>query len=257
MALGLGHDLNNILQSIFIASQLLQEVVEDESSRALVQSIRASAIRGAALVGDVLAFARGRSTDRSPTALQPVVADAANVAILTFPGGIQVQARLDPDLWPVRASANQLYGVLINLLANARDALPNGGKIQLESANVRLGSDQLGGLRLEPGRHVVLRVSDNGTGIVESLRERIFEPFFTTKSTQSGTGIGLWQARHIVRDHGGDIRVTSEVGLGTIFEVFLPCEPRKDSPAAPAIDPAFAPDSFGALPGASAANHRS
>ncbi len=228
VALGLGHDLNNILQHVFTASQLLREIATDTASRELVQSIRASAARGATLVTHMLAFARGRAVERECINLQPVVEEVVAAAALSFPKNIQFQLRCESALWDAPANSGQIYGILLNLLVNSRDALPDGGKIQVETANVRLGREQIGNRKLQPGRHIVLRVSDTGRGIPPEIRERIFDLFFTTKSASCGTGLGLAQARDIARNHGGDISVTSETGLGSVFEVFLPCEPRLD-----------------------------
>jgi CheY-like chemotaxis protein len=136
---------------------------------------------------------------------------------------VELETRLDPDLGPVRADPTQIDQVILNLAVNARDAMPHGGRLTLETRNARVDTPLSSvGMAIDPGPYSVLEVSDTGTGMDAAVRERLFEPFFTTKEKGKGTGLGLATAYGIIRQTGGDIACESEPGRGTTFRIYLP-----------------------------------
>jgi CheY-like chemotaxis protein len=136
---------------------------------------------------------------------------------------VEIQSNIERELWPVHGDATQLYQVFMNLVVNARDAMPNGGRLQMEARNAEI-DDNYARMQphAKPGRYIVVSVADTGTGIPSGLISKIFEPFFTTKETGKGTGLGLSTAMGIVRAHGGFLTVYSELGKGTCFKVYIP-----------------------------------
>jgi PAS domain S-box-containing protein len=238
LASGIAHDLNNVLAPIIMGAPLLRDSAKDETARSLLGLIEASAQRGADIVRQVLTFARG--TEGQRVSLQPeyLVRDVARLINETFPKNIQVEDESTAGVWPVEVDATQLQQALMNLCINARDAMPDGGKLTLAVANTTvdkaLAAKSLGG---KPGPHVCLRVTDTGTGIPPEIAERIFEPFFTTKGLGKGTGLGLSTVRGIARSHGGFVRLDSEVGQGTTFELYLPALPSALALAPPGSEP--------------------
>ena len=223
LASGIAHDLNNVLAPIIIGAPLLREMIKDQTGRHLLKTMETSAQRGAAIVRQVLTFARGVEGER--VALQPrhLLREMEKLAAETFPKGIRVESDMAADLWSVLGDATQLHQALLNLCVNARDAMPRGGVITLEAANIvlsRESAEKIPGA--QPGSFVCLRVTDTGTGIPPEIEAKIFEPFFTTKGVGKGTGLGLSTVLGIVRSHGGFVRVASKVGQGTTFELYLP-----------------------------------
>src|SRR5216683_8320103 len=185
--------------------------------------IKGSAERGAELVKQVLSFASGIAG--RPVAVQPkhLIREMANIARETFPKSIRFRFEIANDLWMLLGDPTQLHQVLLNLCVNARDAMPTGGELTIAAENVLVGAslpsiDQ----DAKPGPHVVIKVTDTGTGIPTEIRKRIFDPFFTTKEVGKGTGLGLSTTLGIVKSHGGFISVYSEQGRGTTFKIFLP-----------------------------------
>ena len=198
-------------------------MIKDQTGRHLLKTMETSAQRGAAIVRQVLTFARGVEGER--VALQPrhLLREMEKLAAETFPKGIRVESDMAADLWSVLGDATQLHQALLNLCVNARDAMPRGGVITLEAANIvlsRESAEKIPGA--QPGSFVCLRVTDTGTGIPPEIEAKIFEPFFTTKGVGKGTGLGLSTVLGIVRSHGGFVRVASKVGQGTTFELYLP-----------------------------------
>ena len=227
LAGGVAHDFNNVLTAIKSFSELVAiELPEGSPLREDVKEITAAADRAAALTRHLLAFSRRQM-------LQPVVLDLNRVVegvtkLLARLIGVEVHCEtiLAPGLGHVLADPGQLEQVVINLAVNARDAMPNGGTLTLETANVSVDqrhASRLSGVEAaEPGEYVVLTVSDSGHGMDPAVRARIFEPFFTTKETGKGTGLGLSTVYGIVRQSGGYVSVYSEVGRGTTFRIYLP-----------------------------------
>ncbi len=228
LAGGMAHDLNNALAPILMGTQLLRRKATDDETRDLLGLMETSTHRGADMVRQVLLFARGRGGESERIHLGALVQELENMVHETFPKNIAVTAFLPDDLWPVLGNPTQLHQVLLNLSVNARDAMPEGGKLSIVADNVELTEAEAVAIpEGKPGEFVSLLVSDTGTGMPPEVRAKIFEPFFTTKGEGEGkgTGIGLATVLRIVRAHGGFLRVESEAGQGTAFEVFLPRAP--------------------------------
>ena len=198
----------------------------EAADKPLLETIEKSAIHGAALIKQVLLFARGAEGEHSPMQLRHVIVDMEKLLRETLPRSIQIRARMDKDLWLVKGDATQLNQVLMNLCINARDALPNGGSIEISATNF-LPDDAFWVVHPEfaRGPALLLTVSDTGTGIPQNVLERIWDPFFTTKEVGKGTGLGLSTVLGIVKGHGGAVNVHSQPDVGTRFEIFLPALP--------------------------------
>lgn len=223
LASGLAHDLNNILSPVLLAPPILREVISDASVLGIIDSIETSARRGADIIRQLLAFGRGAEARRAPLMLRSIVKEMVTLIGETFPKNIESHAETPQDVLLVNGDATQLHQLLMNLCVNARDAMPQGGRltIRLEKATVDAETAQ-GHPGVKPGPHAVLSVSDTGTGIPPEHLDHIFDPFFTTKPIGEGTGLGLSTAIGIVRSHQGFIDVQSRVGAGTTFRVYLP-----------------------------------
>jgi two-component system, cell cycle sensor histidine kinase and response regulator CckA len=223
LAGGMAHDLNNALAPILMGVQLLRRKSSDPEARNLLELMETSTHRGADMVRQVLLFARGRGGDFERLEFGPIIKELEKMVRETFPKNIVVDSYLPGDLWAVRGNPTQLHQVLLNLCVNARDAMPNGGKLSLIADNVGLNKEEAGTIEEgHAGEFVSVLVSDTGTGMPPEVRAKIFEPFFTTKGEGKGTGIGLSTVLRIVKAHEGFLRVESEPGEGTTFEIFLP-----------------------------------
>jgi PAS domain S-box-containing protein len=223
LASGLAHDLNNVLTPIILSIELLDGSVQDERIRDRLSTISTAAVRGANIVKQVLTFARGVDGERSIIRPAQVLKEVAQLARETFPRQIEVVLATRTETANVEADVTQLHRVLLNLAINARDAMPNGGKLTLGICNSAVGANRAKVLgRIDPGDFVEISVSDTGTGISRDVLEHLFEPFYTTKPRGRGTGLGLSSAYGIVRSHGGAIEVQTDVGKGTTFRVLLP-----------------------------------
>jgi PAS domain S-box-containing protein len=226
LASGIAHDLNNILAPILMCAPLLQAEDSRERRREIIQTIEASANRAAGIIRQLLSFARGKEGQRGPVQVRHLIREMAKIARETFPRNIQVQDACAGDLWLVTADPTQIHQVLLNLCVNARDAMPNGGRLILRASNVILDEQFTNQHReASAGPHLRLEVQDTGTGIPESLQGHIFELFFTTKGEREGTGLGLTTVKGIVMDHKGFIDFTTVPGKGTTFTVHLPAAP--------------------------------
>ncbi|MEO8450054.1 MAG: PAS domain S-box protein [Gemmatimonadota bacterium] len=223
LAGGIAHDLNNVLTPILLSVETLKEMVTTEEGLGFLTTVEASARRGAALVQQVLSFARGVEGQRITVNPLHLIRDLLKVMRETFPKFIDVRLRSTRDLWTVTGDPTQIHQVFLNLCVNARDAMPNGGILTVGLENVVLdGSYAAINIDARPGTYVMVKVVDTGTGIAPEIRDRIFEPFFTTKEVGKGTGLGLSTTLAIVKSHGGFIDLSSEVGAGTTFKVYLP-----------------------------------
>jgi PAS domain S-box-containing protein len=223
LAGGIAHDLNNVLAPILMGAPLLRQMVTDPTARALLKTMESCAQRGAAIVRQVLTFARGVEGERVPLQPRHLLSEMEGLAAETFPKSIRVESDAAADLWPVLGDATQLQQALLNLCINARDAMPGGGVLTLEAANIVLSKEAAEKIPdAQPGSYACLRVTDTGTGIPPEIEAKIFEPFFTTKGAGKGTGLGLSTVLGIARSHGGFIRVVTKVGQGTTFELYLP-----------------------------------
>jgi PAS domain S-box-containing protein len=223
LASGVAHDLNNILAPILMSASVLREDLSPDQRSAILDNIETSAQRGADMVRQVLTFARGAEGERY--LVQPVhlIKEITKIAQQTFPKSIEVREWYSPGSWVIEGVPAQLHQVLLNLCVNARDAMPDGGELALSVENLTVDEQyaaMMPGVR--PGPHIVIQVSDTGSGIPGEILDKIFDPFFTTKEMGKGTGLGLSTVVGIVKSHGGFITVYSEVGRGTNFKVFLP-----------------------------------
>ncbi|MBF2063166.1 MAG: PAS domain S-box protein [Calothrix sp. C42_A2020_038] len=230
LASGIAHDLNNILTPILAVSQLLPLKLAniDERSQELLKMQEASAKRAVMLVKQILSFARG--SDSKKTTIQPkhLILEIDKIARGTFPKSIQIETLICDDLATIFADASQLHQILINLIVNARDAMPNGGKLTITGDNFYV-DESYAKMHIEAkvGSYIVLTIADTGVGIAQQHLEKIFEPFFTTKELGNGTGLGLSTTIGIIKNHGGFINVSSELGKGSRFQVYLPTSQEK------------------------------
>ncbi|HEY1086236.1 MAG TPA: ATP-binding protein, partial [Archangium sp.] len=237
LAGGVAHDFNNILSVIISLSDVEQQELEPSSPlREDLQEINKAGLRAASLTRQLLLFSRQQIFEPTVIDLQELLASmdkmlrrliGADVELVTVTGG---------DHARVLADAGSLEQVVMNLVVNARDAMPNGGRLTIETSDVMVDdafARQHVGLTVGP--HVMLAVSDTGTGMDKATQGRVFEPFFTTKEKGKGTGLGLSTVFGIVRKFGGAVWLYSEPGVGTTFKVYLP---RVDAPAVPVIKPA-------------------
>jgi PAS domain S-box-containing protein len=234
LAGGIAHDFNNILQVVMGYAELLQaDKKEDNPDLADLGRIRDAAKRGADLVKRLLTVSRKVEPEFRPTNLNQLVDNLEKLLTRTIPRTITIQQRLQDGLRFVNADPAQIEQVLLNLAINARDAMPDGGTLTIETANVELDQEYCDThLDVTPGRHVLLTVSDSGFGIDKQTLARIFEPFFTTKEAGEGTGLGLAMVYSIVKQHGGQITCYSEPGRGTTFKIYLPAiETKTELPA--------------------------
>jgi len=226
LAGGVAHDLNNVLTPVLMTAQLLQLNPLPPDSQRMLEIIEASAKRGADMVRQILAFARGRDGEQSVVQLTHLIKEMDKFLRETLPKSIRVVTHLETQLPPVKADATQVHQALLNLCVNARDAMPEGGQISIRAGRVTLEQAlAMRGLEAAPGDHVVITVSDTGTGIPEEIVERIFEPFFTTKAAGKGTGLGLATVVKVMKSHRGVVEVKSQPGQGTAFQLYFPAVP--------------------------------
>jgi PAS domain S-box-containing protein len=223
LAGGIAHDLNNVLTPIVMSIGLLSDKETDPDRLDLLSTLETSARRGADMVLQVLSFARGVEGRRDRVEIAELLRDVERIINDTFLKNIDVRTCIRDDLWAVSGDPTQLHQVLLNLCVNARDAMPDGGRLTLSAENVT--EDKAfarANIDAKPGPYVLLRVQDSGTGIPPEIVDRIFEPFFTTKDVSNGTGLGLSTSLAIVKSHGGFVLVDSPPGAGTTFSVYVP-----------------------------------
>ena len=223
LAGGIAHDLNNALTPILVSASFLKSRSDDEAVLQVVNNIENSANRAAKMVKQVLTFARGVEGERVPLNPKQLIAEIQRIAEETFLKQITIETDIADELQAVIGDATQVHQVLLNLCVNARDAMPNGGKLTLAARNVQVDENYTRmHVDAKPGSYVLISVSDTGTGIPPEIREKIFEPFFTTKEFGKGTGLGLSTVIAIVKSHAGFLNLYSESGKGTRFDVYLP-----------------------------------
>jgi two-component system cell cycle sensor histidine kinase/response regulator CckA len=224
LAGGIAHDFNNLLTGILSFSDLaLQEVRPGDPIRSDIEQIRHAGQRAAALTRQLLAFSRRQILQPKVLSLNGVVDDLSGMLRRLLGNGLSLEIVADPGLWYVMADPGQLEQVLVNLIVNARDATPKGGRVTITTANCRVtpeGPERAGGVR--PGTYATLSVVDTGIGMDIATQARIFEPFFTTKETGAGPGLGLSSVYGIVEQSGGHITVESAPGRGSTFTIYLP-----------------------------------
>ncbi|HEY9812869.1 MAG TPA: response regulator [Candidatus Sericytochromatia bacterium] len=223
LAGGIAHDLNNVLTPILMAVQLLETKLNDSQSQQWLQILENNVNRGADLIKQVLSFAKGISGERTTIQISHLIQEIKQLASETFPKSIRINTNIKSDLKTVLGDATQLHQVLLNLVVNARDAMPQGGVLKIEANNIYIDEHYARvNIDSKVGDYILISVSDTGIGIERNILERIFEPFFTTKELGKGTGLGLSTVVGIVKSHGGFINVYSEVGKGTEFRIYLP-----------------------------------
>jgi two-component system, cell cycle sensor histidine kinase and response regulator CckA len=224
LAGGMAHEFNNYLGIVLGYSELLlEEASTTEGLRRNVAEIKAATQRAASVTRQLLALSRRQVLEPKVLDVNAVVWETHKLLRRLIPGNIDLVPVLEPNLQPVKVDPAQIQQILINLVVNARDAMPQGGKVVIETANVELDEEYAGRhIEVQPGRYVMLAVSDNGSGIDEQTKARIFEPFFTTKQEGKGTGLGLSTVYGIVRQSGGHIAVESALREGTRFRIYLP-----------------------------------
>ena len=243
LAGGIAHDFNNLLTGILSYSDLvLQELRPDDPIRADLEQIRHAGQRAAALTRQLLAFSRRQVLQPRVLSLNASVTELDSLLHRLLGADITLETELDPGLWYVLADPGQLEQVLVNLVVNARDAMPDGGVVTVTTAPAELSDDQARRFgSIVPGPCAILTVSDTGSGMDEETRLRVFEPFFTTKPVGKGTGLGLSMVYGIVEQHGGAITVESSPGHGTTFRIYLPrvadvlSEPEGHAKAGPTV----------------------
>jgi PAS domain S-box-containing protein len=221
---GIAHDFNNLLVAILGYSDLLEmELPQESELRDFVQQIKISGERAAALVGQLLAFSRKQVMQPKVIELNKVIADLEKMLLPLLGEDINFGSQLHKGPLYIKADPGQLEQVVVNLATNARDAMPQGGSLVVETRLVQL-DDHGGheGLKLNPGPYALVLVSDSGQGIDPAHLDKIFDPFFTTKAVDKGTGLGLSTVHGIIKQSHGDIVVRSELGSGTVFKVYLP-----------------------------------
>jgi hypothetical protein len=227
LAGGVAHDFNNVLTAILgYADLLMDEFTEDDPRRADLQEIRRAADRAAGLTRQLLAFSRKQVMQPRILNLNDIIMGVETLLARLVTNDILISVRPSPDLWRVRADPGQIEQVLMNLAANARDAMPHGGRLLLETANVTVTEvDDVHRPGLKPGDYVALTVTDTGEGMAEEVRAHVFEPFFTTKEQGKGTGLGLATVYGIVKQTEGAVYVENHQGQGARFVIYLPRVP--------------------------------
>ena len=234
LAGGVAHDFNNLLTVIIGNCEfLLMRHQAGDPSFKEINEVHQNALRAAALVSQLLAFSRKQTMQPKALVLGDVIGELAQMLRRLVGEGIALNVERDSDLWTVHADEAQLSNAIINLVVNARDAMPSGGTVVIKTVNQTVNKlSALGTAIMPPGDYVRIEVSDTGTGMSQEIQSKIFDPFFTTKPVGQGTGLGLATVYGIVKQTGGVITVDSEVGKGTSFNIYLP-RLRADTNAAP------------------------
>lgn len=222
LAGGIAHDLNNILSPILMGSELLKNYCGETEALSVVENIQSSSQRGADLVKHILSFARGVKGEAGMLNIKPLIQEIVKLLRDTLPKSIQFQVHLADDLYPVVCNPTELHQVIMNLCVNARDAMPQGGLLQIKAVNYQLPPQLRATLPEANERHVRISIRDSGIGIPAKIMPEIFKPFFTTKDEGKGTGLGLSTVLSIVQRNRGTVDVESVLGEGAAFHITLP-----------------------------------
>jgi two-component system cell cycle sensor histidine kinase/response regulator CckA len=224
LAGGIAHDFNNLLTPIGgFAELLMGKAPEGSKQQEYLRQIKIAAERAAALTRQLRLFTRQAGGERRPVQLNSMLEETRALLERSIPKEIAIELCLASELWTMEADRSQISQVLMNLCVNARDAMPDGGTLTLETRNITLDEEYARTvLEARPGRYVCFSVSDTGCGMSPEVQARLFEPFFTTKEVGQGTGLGLSVVYGIVKRHGGFINVYSQEGRGSTFHVYLP-----------------------------------
>ncbi|HUQ89566.1 MAG TPA: ATP-binding protein [Vicinamibacterales bacterium] len=235
LATGIAHDFNNIITVLLgYSDELIEEAAPNTTLHAAAVEVRRAADRASALTQQLLAFSRRQASVAQTVDLNIVIAHMEDLIRRLIGPEIGLQLSLQPGLSTISADAQQISQVLMNLVVNARDAMPAGGALSIATADVELGHEHIDVI---PGPHVALTVTDTGFGMSAEVRDRLFEPFFTTKDQGHGTGLGLSMVQAIVRQGGGHIDVESEPNKGTTFTVYFPRQADLSAAPMPAATP--------------------
>ena len=238
LAGGVAHDFNNVLTAIIGYSDLIAERLDaDDQTAREVREIRRAADRAAALTRQLLAFSRKQFLLHTVLDVNETMSGLLQMLPRVIGEHIETVVHLWPGLALVKADAAQLEQVVVNIVLNARDAMPNGGTLTIDTANVDMTDDriQAEGLSIQPGDYVMLSISDTGIGMDAGTRARAFEPFFTTKPKGKGTGLGLATVYGIIEQSGGGITLDSTLGIGTTIRIYLPVTTATSEPERPAV----------------------
>ncbi len=220
---GVAHDFNNLLMVILGNLELLEVALDKQPALlGLVKTAVRGADRGAALVKSLLAFARKQPLDPTRVDMSKLLRETVEMLTRTIGENIEIGLSVQPATWDCEVDPGQIQSALLNLAINARDAMPSGGKLTLETANTLLDEATAQGADIRPGEYVMLAVSDTGTGIPAAVMERVFDPFFTTKEPGKGSGLGLSMVYGVVKQSRGHVKIYSEVGQGTTVRIYLP-----------------------------------
>jgi PAS domain S-box-containing protein len=234
LATGIAHDFNNLITVLLgYSDELIDQAPPGSEWQRAATEIRRAAERASGLTQQLLAFSRRQEAVAHTVDLNMVIANMEDLIRRLLGPEIQLEFSLDPNLANIRADSAQIGQVMMNLVVNARDAMPKGGQLTIETANVELGAEHLDVI---PGPHVSLSVRDTGVGMPADVRDRLFEPFFTTKDSGHGTGLGLSMVQGIVRQSGGHVVVDSAPGKGSAFHIYFPrVADEAHLPAAPVL----------------------
>ena len=221
---GVAHDFNNLLSVILGNMELLEDLTEDSDKLELIDAAKQASFRGAALTRSMLNFARRADLNPKEISLGELVGNMETWMSRTIPATIQVETSLSPDLWTITADVSGVESALLNLVINARDAMPNGGSITIETENVVIEktSHDFSKTGLEPGHYVMLAVRDTGEGIPVDVMPKVFEPFFSTKGLSNNSGLGLSMVHGFMTQSCGNVLVNSTPGIGTTVKLFFP-----------------------------------
>jgi PAS domain S-box-containing protein len=221
---GIAHDFNNILTVITGTIEILEDgVAGDPGLVAIARMIDEAAVRGAELTQRLLAFARRQPLQPRTTDINTLIVDAAKLLRPTLGEHVEIESAFEDDAWPALVDPSQLTAALLNLALNARDAMPEGGKLVLETGNVHLDDSYARAhAEVAAGPYVMIAVSDTGHGIPAAIRDKVFDPFFTTKGIGKGTGLGLSMVYGFIKQSNGHIKIYSEEGHGTTIKIYLP-----------------------------------
>ncbi|MFY9225472.1 MAG: PAS domain S-box protein [Blastocatellia bacterium] len=223
LASGIAHDLNNILAPILMSTDLLKRQISPEKSASIINIIETVTLRGADLVKQILAFAKGTKSEFTTISIKHIFVEVEKILLQTFPKSINIFVNIQPNLPSIIADATQIHQLLMNLAINARDAMSEGGNLEIKAEYIVI--DQAFATTnsdIQAGKYVLISVKDTGIGIAPEHINQIFDPFFTTKETGKGTGLGLSTVNLIISQHKGFIKVSSELKKGTTIKLYLP-----------------------------------
>ena len=239
LAGGIAHEFNNILAAIMGYAEMALEAAQiGKSDPQDMERVISSAVRARDLVRRIMTFSRTSTSASKPICINQAVDQIAKMLLRIMPKQITIQSNLAPDLASINGDAGQMEQILMNLATNAKDTMPEGGRLSIETSNVFLDEGFCRQhLEILPGQYVLLKVSDTGLGMDESSLEHIYDPFFTTKEVGKGTGLGLSIVHGIVKSHGGHIFCQSKPGEGTSFDIYFPAAPNLAPASALQVEP--------------------